>query len=89
VSSSAADTPSRSRDTACDSSAVRAGASPSQNGIVGAAPFASSTRTRPASTRRMRYDVLPSWKMSPARLSTAKSSLTVPTIWPAGSSTTS
>ena len=36
-----------------------------------------------------RYDVLPSWKTSPARLSTAKSSLTVPTFWPAGSSTTS
>ena len=80
---------SRNRDTACESSSVRPGASPSQNGIVGAWPCASSTRTRPASTRRILYDVLPSWNTSPARLSTAKSSLTVPTFWPAGSSTTS
>ncbi len=77
-SSSFAETSSRRRDTACDSSSLRPGASPSQNGIVGGAPCASSTRTRPRSTRRMRYDMLPSWKMSPARLSTAKSSLTVP-----------
>ena len=42
------------RETARDSSLVRAGASPSQNGMVGGWPFASSTRTRPASTRRMR-----------------------------------
>src|SRR6185503_19266919 len=58
---------------------LRAGASPSQKGIDGGMPSASSTRTRPASTRRMRYEVLPSWNTSPARLSTAKSSLTVPT----------
>ena len=49
----------RSSDTALDSSNVRPGASPRQNGIVGAAPCASSTRTRPASTRRMRHDVVP------------------------------
>ncbi len=46
---SAASTSSRSADTAADSSALRAGASPSQNGIVGGCPRASSTRTRPAS----------------------------------------
>ena len=74
--SSRASTSSRSRDTASESSSVRPGASPSQNGMVGGWPCASSTRTRPASTRRIRYDVLPSWKMSPARLSIAKSSLT-------------
>ena len=39
---------SRSRDTACDSSSLRPGASPSQNGMFGGAPCASSTRTRPA-----------------------------------------
>ena len=42
------------------------GASPSQNGMVGGAPCASSTRTRPLSTRRMRHEVLPSRKTSPA-----------------------
>ena len=65
--------------TAADSSGVRAGASPSQNGIVGGAPAASTTRTRPASTRRMRQERLPSRKMSPAMLSMAKSSFTLPT----------
>ena len=70
---------SRRRDTACESSSVRAGASPSQNGIVGGWPCASSTRTMPGSTRRIRHEALPSWKMSPAMLSMAKSSLTVPT----------
>ena len=62
--------------TACDSSRVRPGASPRQNGIEGAAPRASSTRTRPGSTRRMRQDVVPSRNTSPAMLSTAKSSST-------------
>ena len=38
---------SRSRETSRDSSAVRPGASPRQNGIEGGAPWASSTRTRP------------------------------------------
>ena len=82
-------TAARSAETAADSSRVRAGASPSQNGMVGGAPAASSTRTRPASTLRMRHERLPSRKMSPAMLSTAKSSLTVPTFNPCGSSTTS
>ncbi len=35
------------RATCCDNSAVRAGASPRQKGIVGGAPCASSTSTRP------------------------------------------
>ncbi len=55
---------------------VRPGASPRQNGMAGAAPCASSTRTRPDSTRRMRQDVVPSRNTSPAMLSTAKSSST-------------
>ena len=38
------------RDTSADSSAVRAGASPIQNGMVGGASPASRTRTTPAST---------------------------------------
>ena len=42
------------RDTARESSSLRPGASPSQNGIVGGWPCASSTRTMPPSTRRMR-----------------------------------
>ena len=70
---------SAARETAADSSSVRPGASPSQNGMDGGCPCASSTRTVPRSTRKIRYDVLPSWKISPCRLSTAKSSLTVPT----------
>src|SRR5258707_1206970 len=73
---------------AAERSSVRAGASPSQNGIEGGWPRASSTRTVPRSTRKMRYDVLPNWNTSPCRLSTAKSSLTVPTRWPSGSSIT-
>ena len=44
----------RKRDTACESSSLRPGASPSQNGMVGGMPCASSTRTVPRSTRRMR-----------------------------------
>jgi hypothetical protein len=39
---------SRTSATCSDSSACGAGASPRQNGIVGAAPCASSTSTRPA-----------------------------------------
>ena len=79
---------SRSLDTEADSSAVRAGASPIQKGMTGGWPRASSTRTRPGSTLRMRHEVLPSWKMSPAMLSIAKSSLTEPTTVPSGSRTT-
>ena len=75
--------------TSADSSRVRAGPSPSQNGMVGAAPSASSTRTLPASTRRMRHEVLPSRMMSPAMDSMAKSSSTVPISVSSGSSTTS
>ena len=67
---------------------MRPGASPSQKGTDGAAPCASSTRSRPDSTRRMRHDVVPSRKTSPAMLSTAKSSSTVPTVFPSGSATT-
>ncbi len=70
---------------AAASSRVRPGASPSQKGIVGGWPFASATRTTPGSTRRMRQDVLPSWKMSPPLDSIAQSSLTVPTRVPSGS----
>ncbi len=46
--------------------AVRAGASPNQNGIVGGAPWASLTRTTPDSTRRIVHDVVPSRNTSPA-----------------------
>ena len=73
-----------------ESSSVRAGASPRQKGTLGGAPCASSTSTRPdlPSTRRMRHEVLPSNMMSPALLSTAKSSSSVPTTIPSGSATT-
>ena len=69
---------------------MRAGASPRQKGTVGGAPFASSTSMRDdlPSTRRMRQEVFPSSMMSPAMLSTAKSSSTVPTEPPSGSATT-
>ena len=46
--------PARRRDTDAESSSLRPGASPSQNGIVGGWPCASSTRTMPRSTRMMR-----------------------------------
>ena len=49
---------------------------PARTGMVGGAPRASSTRTLPGSILRMRHEVLPSWKMLPAMLSMAKSSLT-------------
>ncbi len=78
----------RNCETARDSSGLRSGASPSQNGMLGGWPRASSTRTRPDSMRRMRHDVLPSWKMSPGMLSMAKSSFTVPTKVPSGSRST-
>ena len=44
----------RRRDTDNDSSSLRPGASPSQNGMVGGMPRASSTRTVPRSTRMIR-----------------------------------
>ena len=71
-----------------ESSAVREGASPRQNGMFGGAPWASSTRTLPISTPLIRQEVLPNKIMSPARLSTAKSSSTDPTTVPSGSDTT-
>ena len=46
--------------TARDSSSLRAGASPSQNGIVGGAPLASATRTTPVPTCSTRHEALPS-----------------------------
>ncbi len=81
---------SRRSATCSDNSSVRAGASPRQNGTVGAAPCASSTSTRPEldSTRRMRHEVLPSSMMSPALLSTAKSSSSVPTTMFSGCAST-
>ena len=78
----------RSCDTSCDSSAVRAGASPIQNGTFGGASPASRTRTTPASTLRICHEWVPSRKMSPAIDSTAQSSLTVPMKVSSGSATT-
>ena len=49
----------RDRLTAAESSSVRAGASPNQKGMVGGAPWASSTRSLPGSSFRMRQDMLP------------------------------
>ena len=81
--------PDRRSDTSSDSSVVRPGASPSQNGTVGDEPWASSTLTLPLSTLRMRHGVLPSRKTSPRMLSIAKSSFTVPTKVFSGSAMTS
>ena len=78
----------RMAETSPDSSRVRPGASPNQNGIVGGWPWASSTRTVPVWIRRIFQGVLPNRKMSPAMLSMAKSSFTVPTIVPSGSAMT-
>ena len=88
-SSSQAEMSARRRDTALDSSSVRPGASPNQNGMFGGWPWASCTNMRPVSTFRMRYEVLPSWKMSPGRLSKAKSSFTLPMRSASGVSSTS
>ena len=74
----------RSTAIAAESSRVRPGASPSQKGCR-RLPFASATRTTPGSTRRIRQEVFPSWKMSPTLDSIAQSSLTVPTRVPSGS----
>ena len=79
---------SRNSPTCWESSIVRAGASPRQNGTFGEAPFASSTCTAPPRMLRMRQEVLPSSMMSPLMLSTAKSSSTVPTMNPSGSAIT-
>ena len=77
-----------SADTSAESSSVRAGASPSQNGMVGGVVPASRTRTTPASTLRICQEWVPSRKMSPAIDSIAQSSLTVPTAMSSGSATT-
>ena len=81
--------PSRSSDTAADSSGVRPGASPSQKGMVGRWSPACATRTVLPATCRMRQEVLPSWNTSPAMLSMAKSSWMVPTMVSSGSAFTS
>ncbi len=78
----------RSAETSAESSGVRDGASPNQNGIVGGAPCASTTRAMPGSIFRICHEVEPSRKMSPAWLSTAKSSLIVPTKLLSGSAST-
>ena len=88
VPASRSATPVRIAQTSSDSSTVRPGASPSQNGTDGGAPWASTTRTMPGSTRRIRHDVVPSRNTSPAMLSIAQSSLTVPTRTSSGSAST-
>ncbi len=55
----------RSAPTSADSSAVRAGASPNQKGMVGGRSPASWTRTVPVSTFTTRHEWVPSRKMSP------------------------
>ena len=80
---------SRRLDTSSESSRVLPGASPSQKGMLGAWPSASTTRTRPLSMRLIFHGVLPSRNTSPAMLSMAKSSLTVPTKVSSGSAITS
>ena len=81
-------TAARRAETSSESSTVRPGASPSQNGTDGGAPCASTTRTTPGSTRRIRHDVVPRRNTSPAMLSMAQSSLTVPMNTSSGSATT-
>jgi hypothetical protein len=78
----------RSAETSSDSSLVRPGASPCQNGTDGGAPCASTTRTVPGSTRRIRQEWVPSRKTSPGLLSTAHSSCTDPTCISSGSAMT-
>jgi hypothetical protein len=78
----------RRREIEADSSSLRDGASPNQNGIVGGSPRASSTRTTPLPIPKMRQEVFPSWKMSPCMLSIAKSSFKLPTYVPSGSRST-
>ncbi len=85
---SIASTSARREDTSPDSSALRPGASPRQKGTLGGWPCAFSTRMRPSSILRMRHDSLPSWKMSPAIDSTAKSSSSEPITVPSGSAST-
>ena len=68
----------RSRETSSDSSSVRPGASPTQNGIVGCLPVASRTRMTPLVTCTICHGWVPSRKTSPWKDSIAKSSFTVP-----------
>ena len=76
---------SRKSETKSQSSSVRCGASPRQNGTVGGWPCASSTKTRPVlSMRWMRQLVLPRRMMSPAEESMAKSSSSVAICTPSG-----
>src|SRR5439155_10255272 len=51
---------SRNSARCAESSDVRPGASPRQNGTLGGAPCASSTKIRPDSTRLIRQEELPS-----------------------------
>ncbi len=88
ASSSRSSIAARTSHTSRESSIVRPNPSPFQNGIDGGAPCASSTRTTPASTRRIRHEFVPSRKMSPAMLSIAKSSSSVPIACPSGSTIT-
>jgi len=55
---------------------------------AGSRTLASSTETEPDCTRRMRHEVFPRRMISPRRLSTAKSSSTVPTTRCSGSAMT-
>ena len=57
--------------------------------MVGGRPWASSTRILPFSTRRIRHELFPSCTMSPAVLSMAKSSFSVPMKVSVGSMITS
>ncbi len=64
--------------TPSERTAVRCGASPSQKGMLGGAPCASSTSTLPCGSMRwMRQLVLPSRTTSPGEESTAKCSSSV------------
>ena len=78
----------RNTETSSESSSVRLGASPTQNGMVGWAPSASVTRTSPWVTRRMRHECVPRRNTSPTIDSMAKSSFTVPTGVSSGSAMT-
>ncbi len=64
---------------------MRCGASPSQKGMLGGAPWASSTKTLPAGSMRwMRQEVLPRRTTSPGEESTAKCSSRVAICTPSG-----
>ena len=67
---------------------MRAGASPSQNGIVGGGVAGVAHPHHARLDRRICHEWVPSRKMSPAIDSTAQSSLTVPMKVSSGSATT-